>query len=374
MRVVHLAQDWRIGGLERVAATLVLGLRARQIEVEVWGLSGGGPVLERLAQAGVVTRVFRYHAYLSLPTIMSVARALKTAAAQIVHTHALPAGVLGRLAALAAGARRVHHWHTLPQLRGWTAVKERVLNACTDRILCCSDAVRRALVEGGWAAADRCSVVYNGVSAGEHDVPPWQRSRVRERWGLTDDRLVIGTIAALEPHKGHRVLLDGIPRVLARCPSAIFVWAGEGSQAADLRARVGARALEGAVRFLGRVDDVPALLSALDLVALPSTEREGFPLALTEAAMAGCPAVASRVGGVPEIIEDRATGLLVPPGNAVALADAIVECLSRAELRKQLGEAARLRARAQFTSDAMVERVIAIYRAVLGPSLGLRLP
>ncbi len=299
MKVVHLAQDWRVGGLERVAATLVLGLRARQVEVEAWGLSGGGPVLESLAQAGVATRVF-----------------------------------------------------------------------CTDKIVCCADAVRRALVGGGWAKADRCSVVYNGVPAAEFDVSLRQRTSVRTRWGLADSRLAIGTIASLEPPKGHRVLLDGIPGVLARCPSAIFVWAGEGSQAAELRTEVAARGLEGAVRFLGLVDDVPAVLSALDLVVLPSTQREGFPLSLTEAAMAGCPAIASRLGGIPEVIEDRQTGLLVPPGDVAALTDAIVELLSSAELRRRFGEAARIRARARFTSEAMVDQVGAIYRAVLGPSRG----
>ncbi|HEX9418017.1 MAG TPA: glycosyltransferase family 4 protein [Methylomirabilota bacterium] len=370
MKVVHLAQDWRVGGLERVAATLVLGLRARQVEVEAWGLSGGGPVLESLAQAGVATRVFRHDVYLSPLAIASVARALRATGAAIVHTHALPAGVLGRLAALAAGAGRVHHWHTMPELRGWTALKERLLNACTDKIVCCADAVRRALVGGGWAKADRCSVVYNGVPAAEFDVSLRQRTSVRTRWGLADSRLAIGTIASLEPPKGHRVLLDGIPGVLARCPSAIFVWAGEGSQAAELRTEVAARGLEGAVRFLGLVDDVPAVLSALDLVVLPSTQREGFPLSLTEAAMAGCPAIASRLGGIPEVIEDRQTGLLVPPGDVAALTDAIVELLSSAELRRRFGEAARIRARARFTSEAMVDQVGAIYRAVLGPSRG----
>ena len=135
-----------------------------------------------------------------------------------------------------------------------------------------------------------------------------------------------------------------------------------------------ARGLDGAVRFLGHVDDVPALLSALDLVVLPSTEREGFPLALTEAAMAGRPAIASRLGGIPEIIEDRRTGLLVPPRDAPALAGAIVELLSDAELRNRLGEAARMRARERFTSEAMVDQVLAIYRAVLGPSRGRELP
>ena len=374
MKIVHLAEDWRVGGLERVAATLVLGLRARQVEVEAWGLSGGGPVLESLAQAGVATRVFRHDVYLSPLAIASVARALRATGAAIVHTHALPAGVLGRLAALAAGAGRVHHWHTMPELRGWTALKERLLNACTDKIVCCADAVRRALVGGGWAKADRCSVVYNGVPAAEFDVSLRQRTSVRTRWGLTDGRLVIGTIAALEPHKGHRILLDGIPRVLARCPSAIFVWAGEGSQAAELRTEVAARGLEGAVRFLGLVDDVPAVLSALDLVVLPSTQREGFPLSLTEAAMAGCPAIASRLGGIPEIIENRRTGLLVPPGDATAMADAIVELLSSAELRKRLGEAARVGARARFTSEAMVDQVIAIYRAVVEPRRGFGPP
>src|SRR5439155_1631116 len=90
-----------------------------------------------------------------------------------------------------------------------------------------------------------------------------QRTSVRTRWGLADSRLAIGTIASLEPPKGHRVLLDGIPGVLARCPSAIFVWAGEGSQAAELRTEVAARGLEGAVRFLGLVDQVGAIYRAV---------------------------------------------------------------------------------------------------------------
>jgi glycosyltransferase involved in cell wall biosynthesis len=174
------------------------------------------------------------------------------------------------------------------------------------------------------------------------------------------------TVANLRPEKGHDTLIDAVPRVLAAHPDAEFIVAGDGPLAPALAARARSRGVAHRVSFLGRSDDVSALLAASDIFVLPS-RSEALPNAVIEAMAAGLPIVASRVGGIPELITPGVNGHLVPPGDPPALAEAIVELMDRPSFAHALGWAARARAEREFSFDRMVNRVSSLYLSLIEP-------
>jgi len=175
---------------------------------------------------------------------------------------------------------------------------------------------------------------------------------------------VIGSVGWLTPVKGHRVLLEAVALLRRTWPRLCVVIVGDGPLREELKRIASARGLAGAVRLLGTRADIPECLAGMDLYVQPSL-NEGMGRALVEAMAAGRPVVASRVGGIPSLIEHRRTGLLVPPGDPDALAEAIAELITHPELARALGHAARQRIDATFSVAAMVRAVEAVYDAAL---------
>jgi glycosyltransferase involved in cell wall biosynthesis len=171
--------------------------------------------------------------------------------------------------------------------------------------------------------------------------------------------------ARLEEQKGHDVMLDALAEVRRRGLEWVVAFAGDGSRRAALEERARALHVEGAVRFLGQLDDLGPLLMAADVVVLPS-RWEGLPLSLLEALARGRPVVASAVGGVPEVVEDGVHGRLVPPGDVTALADALEACHRKPDAALRLGRAGARRVREHYTWDRVVEAFEAVYDEVLG--------
>lgn len=212
-----------------------------------------------------------------------------------------------------------------------------------------SSAAGRAIREGTLAAASRSTESTVGTAGNGPPGPP-----------------LVLVPAVLRAGKGHDVLLDAVPTVLDRLPGTVFLLAGDGPLRDELAQR--ARELGASVRLLGHRDDMPALMAAADLVCLPSLS-EALPTVLLEAAAAGRPAVATRVGGVPEVVEDGRTGVLVPAGDPLALGRAIWQLLENERARKTLSEAALAKARAGFGLETQVQRTLELWRKVNGESM-----
>jgi glycosyltransferase involved in cell wall biosynthesis len=182
---------------------------------------------------------------------------------------------------------------------------------------------------------------------------------------VSDDAAVVTTVAVQREGKGLDVLIDAMARVRAALPRAVCLLAGDGPMRAALESRVHARGLAEAVRFLGMRDDVLALLSASDLFVQPSLV-DALPTSVMEAMVAGLPVVATRTGGIPEMIEDGRTGVLVAPGDPVALTGAISGLLRDPERAHRLGANARQDALDRFHPARSADRLIARYEQVLG--------
>lgn len=181
------------------------------------------------------------------------------------------------------------------------------------------------------------------------------------------DRRVIGVVGSLTREKGHRVLLEAIPRVIARCPDATFVFAGAGPEEHILRHTVATLGLGDRVIFLGVRQDVHRVLLGLDVFVLPSLPfRETFSVATLEAMASAVPVVVTRVGSMDELVNDGREGFVVAPGDSAALADRVVTILHDRGLARQMGLAGRDRVERNFTVDTMVEAYTSLFRRLSG--------
>jgi glycosyltransferase involved in cell wall biosynthesis len=224
-----------------------------------------------------------------------------------------------------------------------------------------SRATRQVMLHSApWLDPSRIQLIYNGVDAeGIASAPP-------AALGLPADALAIGFVGRLDPQKGADLLPEIWERIQSAVPRAHLVIAGAGSCEAEMRRR-----LDGAprVHWLGFRRDVPSILRALDLLIVPS-RTEAFGLAAAEAMAAGVPVVATTAGGLPEVVVDGETGILVPPENPGAVADAVVSLANDADARRRLGAGARARVRRHFSLDAVLDG----YESLLGRMIAERRP
>jgi glycosyltransferase involved in cell wall biosynthesis len=187
---------------------------------------------------------------------------------------------------------------------------------------------------------------------------------MRRTFGVQAQGLLVGTVGRLHPQKGFASLLAAVARVRERLPAIRLLLVGGGALRRDLVARAEALGLAEVVIFAGSRGDVPEILAALDLFVLPSL-WEGLPNAVLEAMAAGLPVVATAAGGTPEVVVDGETGLLVPPGDVTALAEAIERLLRDPGLRRKMGEAGRKRVEGHFTIEQTVAQTVALYETLL---------
>lgn len=209
----------------------------------------------------------------------------------------------------------------------------------------------------------RLVVIPNGVDI-ERYAEAVDREAVRRSIGVPPDAPMVIVVAKLMTQKGHAVLLDALPRVLAREPALRTVFVGEGDLRGELETRVAAGGMAGSVIFAGNRGDIPQLLAAGDLFVLPSL-WEGLPMALLEAMATGMPVVASAVSGTREVIEPGRSGLLVPVGEPEMLADAMLMVLTDPQAAASLGAAARARVEACYSAHIQAQRHAELYRARL---------
>jgi glycosyltransferase involved in cell wall biosynthesis len=236
-----------------------------------------------------------------------------------------------------------------------------VYNALCDRIIASGDAIRAVLTAGG-VEPDKIVAIPAGVDV-EHFHPSLPADAVRQEFGLATP--VVGTVAMFRHSKGHRVLLRAIPQVLEDEPGAEFFWVGDGVGRAALQQEVAQAALETKIHLAGFREDVAACMAAMDVVVLPSIKSDGVPQVILQALAMRRPVVATAAGGIPEVIQHQQTGVLVPPNNPHALAEAIVRVLREPGLAAAWALAGEQLINTHYTMEHMIDRTAAVYTAVL---------
>lgn len=387
-RILHIATSQNDGGIERYSVQLAACLARNG----VWGSYAclPGAIIDRLCRAsGVQTLPLAVRNSGDVQAVRQIAAHIKRQSIDIVHVHSrrdyLPAllGVaLARRQACKglAEPKLVLHAHLLRPLGMPPGLSGRIFAQGADRVLAVSVAVRDALHAWHQLPPGLVRVLHNGLDidcfpARSSPLAQQWRAERRAEWGLADDALVVTMVGRLDS-KGQAQMLDVLPRLMPNVPNLHVVLVGSEGNHGTLEklqalARIGGVAKR--VTFTGPREDIPQVLAACDILAHLPTD-EAFGLVLAEAMMAGLPTIASDIGGCREVVQHGETGLLVPPGSAAALADALRSLAEGAYAgvdRGRMGEAGRALAGLEFSLPYQVRRLEEIY-GELCPHLEVR--
>jgi len=285
----------------------------------------------------------------------------------IVHTHTSKAGLLGRLAAWLARVPVVVHTphghvfygHFGPALSRFFLVVERMLSRITDHLIALTPGEAEDYVDLGVMPPHKISVIPSGVDLRRFAGARANRLSKRRALGVPPTALAVGSVGWLLPIKGLSFLVRAMPGILSRHPETFLLLVGKGDEEVKLRSLADSLGLNGRVLFLGWRSDVEEIIHSLDVLALPSL-NEGMGRVLVEAMAAGVPIVASRVGGVPDLVWDGQNGLLVPPADSGALARAISQLFRDEPRRRRMGAKGK-KICCQYSVESMVEHISNLY-------------
>jgi glycosyltransferase involved in cell wall biosynthesis len=355
---IDTARTWR-GGQNQVMVT-AMGLRSLGHRTMIVAHSEG--VLKERAAEGLDVVELAPRSEMDLGAAWRLSRLLKRLRPDVVHAHDPHAVAMSALALSMStltskpplvAARRVDF-----HIRGNTLSRWKYRQV--DCFICASDAIRKILVGDG-IPRERTVTVHEGIDV-EHvrAAPP---AKLHEEFWLPHEAPIVGNVAALVPHKGQRYLVDAAALVVRQIPDARFLIAGEGELRPALERQIKEHRLEKHVFLAGFRPDVLSLHRSFDIFVLSST-TEGLGTSLLDAMACGKPVVATIAGGIPEVVERGATGLLVPPRDPKRLAEAIVALLKSPENRANLGAAGLSRVRERFSAERMVQDTLGVYQRV----------
>jgi len=388
VKVLRIIARLNVGGPARHVVLLDRGLRARGHDTRlVFGSLGPFEAsLEHLAvDSGLPTTQIRelgrrISPVSDLRAFVQLLRLVFREAPDVIHTHTAKAGTLGRLAAGCFNVTRprrrrclvVHtfHGHVLtgyfgPATNAAIRMTERTLAGMTDRIVTLSPAQRDDIVTRfGIASAARTIVVPLGLDLDHLARLDSTAPNLRRRFGIPGDALVVGYVGRFVAIKDLGTLVRAFARVVAARPEAVLLLVGDGPLRADVETLAAEFSLQKHVHLTGWIEDLAPLYATMDICALSSL-NEGTPVALIEAMAAAKPVVATRVGGVADVVDHGRTGLLVPPGNAEALADEIVRLAADPGERSRMGVAGRQEVVGRFSTARLVDDIDAMYAKAL---------
>ena len=374
IRVMEMIDRPSLGGGQTALLLLAKNLDRSRFEVIV-SAEGDGPLSEEARQSGIGYVPVALGKRLSLSRIREIAAVLRRHEIDLLHTHGGIAGLYGRSAARRARTPAVVHTlhgiHYLhyrnPLLRRLYVLLERRCSRATDRLVLVCQSDFRLARKHRLAPEEKMTVILNGIDV-RSGVAPEHLARLRTELGWPPGGPVIGTVARLHRQKGVVNLLRAAPQILAAVPEATIAVVGDGPEAGGLKREAQRLNLKGRLRFLGERKDAASVLSLYDVFVLPSL-WEGLPFVLVEAAGLGKPIVATAVDGVPEILEDGKTGLLVPPNDPSALAEAAIRLLTDKEEAGRLGDRARALVPPRFPLRRMIDQTQNLYLDALSAKL-----
>ena len=365
MKVLHLINTLSTGGAEMHLLTLCRYLKRQNVEIVVVCLREHVKDSRslRLDFEEEAIRVINLQADSRYDSrfLGRIARVLREERPDILHTHLPRADFAGAFARVfhpgLVWVCSVHAIYSEDWSGRWSLPLFNLLWRRADVLVCISHAVREWLVGRG-VPPDKTRVIHYGIEPAKFSEP---RVNLREQWGLNDNA-VVGSIGRLELRKGHDLLIQAMPELCMRVPSARLLIAGHDPRGygATLRRLIDRLGLGEKVRLVGFQNDVVSFLNALDVFAFASSS-EGFGQVLVEAMAAAKPVVASKISPLTEIVVDGNTGLLVEPGDPTAFADAIMSLLKNPIERERMGLRGRERVKKFFTAERMARQTLALY-------------
>jgi len=371
LRIEMVIPAMEAAGMEVMTARLTRALAARGHHVGLTCIESGGVLADELRAEGFRVSVIPALGLRSILRAPLLETWLRTVAPDVVHVHS-GAWLKAARAARRAGVPRVVHtahgligddgepWY-VPLLHRWAA-------RYTDWVAPVSAPLRDYMARRVKVDEAKMCVIPNAVNT-DHFRPGPPTGALRKRLRIASDRLVVGTVARLDPVKNHALLIDAFARVRALVPEAALVIIGDGPLRASLESRARSLGLDQDIHFVGVSNDVAALYHELDLFVL-SSNAEGTSMSILEAMASGVCVVATSVGGTPDLLADGASGMLVPPGDPAALGAALTELLRDAARRRHFADAGRARVEEHYSELLMIEAYEALYCGRARPSVG----
>jgi glycosyltransferase involved in cell wall biosynthesis len=376
INLLQVVNGLAIGGAEKKLLELVKHLDKKRYSIIVCSIGQGGPLQKDFEVLDIDVVVCHKRNKFDLSLINKVAHLIRECEIDIVQTTLLLADIVGAFAARWSGRRPpVVSWETVSHgendiLRtkrrhvwAYKAAMKRV-----DRIVAVSQEIQYSLIERRHIAPEKIELIPYGVDLRKYT----RRNGTFDKRGelkIGGDRVVIGTVARVEPYKGVAYLQQAAVQLVRQHPKIDFLFVGDGSLRKELESEVRALGLAHRIRFLGFRNDVHEIMNVFDIFVLPSLS-EGLPNVILEA-MASCkPVIASAVGGIPEAIVEGETGLLVPPGDSEAIVAAIKKLLGHNAIALRMGEAGRRRVEQFFSLQREVASFDRLYQKLLSEKRG----
>jgi sugar transferase (PEP-CTERM/EpsH1 system associated) len=365
LRVLHVLNRLDRGGTELIVLKLINGLSEISFEHRIASLRGSDPALQNVTLPGGQLLLAGEADGFQFP-LFRLVRMMRTYRPHIVHSRnwgtieAIPAA---RLAGVPV-AIHSEHGYELDMLAG-LPVRRRIFRRAAygmaDAVFAVSRELRDYHAKQAWISSERIRVICNGVDTKRFCPNPESRATLRRRFGLPQDRFIVGTVGRMVPIKDHGTLLRAVDGLVQRCVDAHALLVGSGpelertQQLADT-----SPGLAGRVTFLGASEETPELLNTMDVFALPSIS-EGMSNTLLEAMATGLPVIATAVGGNTEVIDHEKSGWLIRPRDHESLASLLTRLASREDLRQKYGAAARKRIVECFSLDRMLNNYAQLY-------------
>lgn len=376
-KIIRIIARLNVGGPAIHVILLTTSLdRNRFVSLLVSGVEspGEGNMLALADTKGVAPVIYprlgrELNLFGDIITLWSLYRLFRREKPDIVHTHTAKAGAVGRLAAWLAGVPVIVHTFHGHVLNGYFgSIKtgffrwlERFLAKRTNAIIAVSEQCRNDLINYRISRPDHIRFIPLGLELNRfRQRDEAIRKSIRQEWGIPLEAFTVGVIARLVPIKRHVDLFHAIPTVLERYPDAYFAIVGDGELRTELDALAKNLKIENRIVFTGFRVDQPSVYQALDLTALTSA-NEGLPVSIIESLASGTPVVATRVGGVPELIQDGVNGYLAEPGNPESIAQALLKAISNPEHTSVLGRKAQDETIKKYSIERLVGDMESLY-------------
>jgi glycosyltransferase involved in cell wall biosynthesis len=363
LSIVQILSSFGMGGQERVALDLAIGLAEAGHSVLTVSLAAppDGPLAAEFREEDLEIETVAKRPGRDPRLFLSLARIFRGRHADVVHTHNPQPLLFAALPAKLARAALVHTKHGVNPDNLRRRAMRRAAGRLVDAFVAVSQPTADVAADRRECRPNRLHVVHNGINLDRFAPDAEARRAIRAELGIPDDAFVVGTVGRLWPEKGHAYLIRSLAPVLGERFQLVIT--GEGPERDNLTRQVGELAHPRSVHLTGNRRDVPRLLAALDVFVLTS-KSEGLPLVIPEAMAAGLPVVSTRVGGIPQVVDEGVTGFMIAYGDEDALRGRLVALDADRRLAGQCGSMGRERSLDRYSSRRMVADYLRLYRQV----------
>ncbi|MBZ4645600.1 MAG: hypothetical protein PWR27_483 [Petroclostridium sp.] len=364
IKVIHVLSDTNIGGAGRWLLNFLKYVDREKFLVKVV-LPQGSLLKSKIEELkiesfevpGMADRSF------DIQSIKALYKIVKRERAQVVHTHA---SLSARIAARMAGVKAIIHTKHCIDQDIKKGVKRDIIAAVntllSHKIIAVAQAAKENLIASGMPE-HRITVIHNGVEKLDI-IPLTEREKIRAKWNIKPDDVVVGIVARLEEIKGHCYFIEAAHLVVDKNKRAKFLIVGTGSREEELKKQVKSLGLEEKVIFTGHIQDVGKIMNIIDINVISSLS-EALCLSLIEGMSVGKPCIATNTGGNPEVVLDGQNGLLVPVKDVPKLAEAILKLVEDDKLREQMGMRGKKFMEEHFTAQAMTKKIEKTYEELI---------